>query len=178
MRSIYKAALLATMTVGLAIACAPRAAAPSQTATSTTSAPTVAAATTTPATPPSTSTAQPTGTITGLVGYPADGRPAMTLYAISTTDRGVYASVDVPAGTDPKPTYTITRVRPGTYNVFAYLAGNDRAAGAYTEFVNCGNRVGCSDHTPIAVTVGAGETVRDIEVSDFYAFPDAPPRPR
>ncbi|MGH2492256.1 MAG: hypothetical protein ACRDF9_12180 [Candidatus Limnocylindria bacterium] len=183
MKLILEAMLATAMTVAVA-ACAPRVAAPSQTPTSTTSAPTVAAATTTPVTTgaPPTSTAQSTstGAITGLLGYPAEGHPPVTIYAISTTDRSVFFSVDVPrAATPPKSPYTIT-VQPGTYNLFAYLEGNDGpAGGAYTEFVRCGLHARCSDHTPIDVTVGAGETVRDIEVSDWYAPPGTfPPRPR
>jgi hypothetical protein len=178
MKLIISAMLLA------AVACTPRAATPEATATATATT-TVAAATTTPATTnvPSTGTAQPapTGGVTGVVGYPADGHPAMTIYAVSTTDRSVFFSVAITRAIDPpKPPYSISGIRPGTYNLFAYLDGNDGPAnGAYTEYVRCGLSASCSDHTPINVTVRAGETVRDIEVSDFYARPDAfPMRPR
>jgi hypothetical protein len=162
-------------------ACAPRAAGPSPTTTSTA---TVAAATSTPATTASgaPSTAQPvaTGTITGLVAYPAEGHPAITICAFGATDRSVHFCVDVPrATTPPKSPYTITAVRSGTYQLFAYVEGSDRAGGAYTEYVKCGLSASCSDHTPIDVTVRAGEAVRDIEVSDWYAPSDSwPTRPR
>ena len=47
------------------------------------------------------------------------------------------------------------------------------------KLTQCGLKASCSDHTLIAVTVGAGETVRDIEVSDWYAPQGTfPPRPR
>jgi hypothetical protein len=181
MKLFISAVLLAAMTT----ACAPRAASPSANATLTaTTAPTVAAATTTPATtiPPSAATAQPvtTGTITGLVGYPAEGHPAMTICAFGATDRSVHYCVDLPqATTPPKSPYTISGLRPGTYHLFAYAAGNDRAGGAYTEYVRCGLRASCSDHTLVEVVVRAGETVRDIEVSDWYGPTDSfPPRPR
>jgi len=182
MKLIIGAILLA------AVACTPRAAAPEATGAATataTATSTVAAATTTPAatTVPSTGAAQPAapGAISGLVGYPSDGHPAMTIYAVSTTDRSVFFSVNVARGIEPaKPPYSISGIRPGTYNLFAYLDGNDGPAnGAYTEYVKCGLNASCADHTPINVTVRAGETVRDIEVSDFYARPDAfPSRPR
>ena len=182
MKFVLKAMLFMAAALTAAVACVPRAAAPS--AAPSTSAPTVAAATTTPSRPtsgPPTSTAEPaSGVITGLLGYPAEGHPAVTIYAVSTADRRVFFSVDVPrATTPPRSPFTIN-VRPGTYNLFAYLEGNDGpAGGAYTEFVRCGNRAGCTDHTPIDVTVRAGETVRDIEVSDWYAPPGTfPPRPR
>lgn len=181
MKLFISAVLLAAM----ATACAPRAASPSPTATSTTTAaPTVAAATTTPSRPTAApSTAQPvtTGTITGFAGYPAEGHPAMTIYAVSTTDRSIFFSVEVPrAQAPPKSTYTITGVRPGTYNLFAYVEGSDGSAGgAYTEYVTCGLRAGCPSHDPIDVTVRAGETVREIDVTDWYAPPGTfPTRPR
>jgi hypothetical protein len=176
MKLMLKAGPVAAITVALAVACAPRAAGP-------TLPPTVAAATTTPTTTsaaPATAPPVGAGAIVGLLGYPAEGHPAVTIYAVSTTDRSLFFSVDIPrATTPPKSPFTIT-VRPGTYNLFAYLEGNDGpAGGAYTEFVRCGLRAGCSDHTPIDVTVRAGETVRDIEVSDWYAPPGTfPPRPR
>jgi hypothetical protein len=168
----------------LAVACAPRTAAPSSTS-SDTPVPTVATATTTPATTgvPSTAGTTPpatTGAISGLFGYPAEGNPAVTIYAVSTTDRSVFFTVAIPRGSAPKPPYMITGVRPGTYYLLAYTDGNDGpAGGAYTEYVRCALRASCSDHTLIGVTVGAGETVRDIEVSDWYAPAGTfPPRPR
>ena len=120
------------------------------------------------------------GAISGLAGYPAEGHPGLTVYAISTTDKTVWFSVDIPRGTDPaKPSYTISGVRPGTYNLFAAAEGNERTGGAYTEYVKCGMNASCSDHTLIDVTVRAGETVRDIEVSDWYApASNYPVRPR
>jgi hypothetical protein len=174
MRSLVIASLLL-----LAVACTPPAAAPTSTATATGAA-TVAAATTTPATTSVPSGGTAAGSITGLVGYPAEGHPAMTICAFGATDRNVYSCVDVPqATTPPKSPYTISGIRPGTYHLFAYAAGTDRAGGAYTEYVRCGLRASCSDHTLIDVVVRAGETVRDVEVSDWYA-PSAswPSRPR
>lgn len=133
-------------------------------------------------TSPASSTVQPatTGTITGLAGYPSEGHPGLSIYAFSKTDRSVYFSVDIPRSTDPTmPSYTIAGVRPGTYNLFSYAAGNDRAGGAYTEYVRCGLRASCSDHSLIDVTVRAGETVRDIDVRDWYGPTESfPPRPR
>ena len=161
----------------VAIACAPQAATPTSSATPSS---TVAAGTTTPATAAATQSTAATGSITGLAGYPAEGHPAMTIYAVSSTDRSVFFSVAVPRGTDPKPTYTITGVRPGTYALFAYLDGNDGpAGGAYTQYVKCGLNASCSDHTIIDVVVRSGETVRDIDVTDWYAPQGTfPPRPR
>jgi hypothetical protein len=180
MRSIINAILLGAVTV-VAVACGPRAAAPSPTsASSDTPAPTTPATTNVPSTGGTTQPAT-TGTISGVLGYPAEGNPAVTIYAVSTTDRSVFFTVAVPRstpGSAPKPPYTITGVRPGTYHLIAYTDGSDAAGGAYTEFVRCGLSASCSDHTLIGVTVGAGQTVRDIDVSDWYApagtFPQRP----
>jgi hypothetical protein len=183
MRPVFSAILLGAATV-VAVACGPRTAAPSPTSTlNDTAAPTVAAATTTPATtsvPTASSQPASAGAISGLTGYPAEGHPGLTVYAISTTDKTVWFSVDIPRGTDPaKPPYTISGVRPGTYNLFAAAEGNERTGGAYTQYVKCGMNASCSDHTLIDVTVRAGETVRDIEVSDWYAPASSyPVRPR
>ena len=158
----------------VAAGCAPTAVTP--TSTPGTAVPTLA-----PATAPTATTAQQAaGAITGLVAYPAEGHPAMTIIAFSKTDRSIFFLVDIPQATAPPRTpYTITGVRPGTYNVFAYAMGNDRAGGAYTQYVKCGLNASCSDHTLIDVTVRAGETVRDIDVSDWYGPTDTfPPRPR
>ena len=168
--------LIATALLTAFIACTPRDATPSPTSAS--SAPTVAAATTTPAVTGVPSTQPLTaGAITGLVGYPAEGHPAITLCAFGATDRSVYFCVDVPQATaPPKSPYTISGIRPGTYQLFGFAAGNDRAGGAYTEYVRCGLRASCSDHTLIDVGVRAGETVRDIEVSDWYGPTETYPR--
>ena len=174
-----KLILSALLVVAMTVACAPSAATPSPTATA---AATVAASPTTPATgAPSTTQAVATGTISGLTGYPAEGNPAMTIYAVSTTDRSVYFTVEIPRGTVPaKLSYTITGVRPGTYHLLAYVGQEQGPAGAaYTEYVKCGLRASCSDHSLIAVTVRAAEAVRDIEVNDWYAPPGTfPSRPR
>jgi hypothetical protein len=180
MKSILRAVRLAVAAASVAVACGPGATQASPTA----STQTVAVATATPATTsvPSTGTAQPatSGAISGVLGYPAEGNPAVTIYAVSTTDRSVFFSVGVPRGTVPaKPPYTITGVRPGTYHLIAYTDGSDAAGGAYTEYVRCGLKASCSDHALIGVTVGAGQTVRDIDVSDWYAPAGTfPPRPR
>lgn len=174
-----KLILSAMLVAAVAVACAPSAATPSPTSTST---PAAAASTTTRVTAtamPTTSTAQPatTGTITGLAAYPSEGHPGLTIYAFSKTDRSVYFFIEIPRSTVPTmPPYTIVGLRPGTYNLFSYAAGNDRAGGAYTEYVKCGLRASCSDHSLIDVTVRAGETVRDIDVSDWYGPTEAFPR--
>jgi hypothetical protein len=83
--------------------------------------------------------------------------------------------------------YTIVGVKPGTYFVFTttrpvqlapYCKVTFYGAG-FTKAVPCGLAVGCTDHTPIPVTVRAGHITTGIDPGDWYAptnlFP-APPR--
>jgi len=57
-------------------------------------------------------------------------------------------------------------VPPGDYHVFSRV--DDRDA-YYTNYITCGMSVECEDHSPIVVTVGAGQTVGDIMPGDWYA---------
>ena len=112
------------------------------------------------------------GTITGQLSFPSEYIPPLTIFAIRI-DNGLstYYSIDTIAN---QFSYTI-EVDPGTYNVYAFR--DDYAAG-YTNYVTCGMGAYCSDHTPLQVMVKAGKTVKNINLSDWYApagtFPSRP----
>jgi hypothetical protein len=65
---------------------------------------------------------------------------------------------------------------PGDYRVYAYLpdpakygAGFPQDYRAYySEFVKCGMRVNCQDHTPLTVKVRSGESLKGIDPMDWY----------
>jgi hypothetical protein len=64
--------------------------------------------------------------------------------------------------------------------VFAYIRDNETGAspGVYSQYVLCGLRASCSDHTLIEVTVAAGQTRTGIDPSDwYYGEGGHPPRP-
>lgn len=155
---------------------------PSPTATA--ASPSPAATATTVASTPSAS-----GSITGEIAYPSNFIPPLTVYAISTTDQRVFFSVETPryplptGATPAKPTYTISGVAPGTYYVLAYRnddVPNKERPGVYSRYVVCGGTAACTDHSLVPMTVRAGETVREIDVTDWY-YPQEqtyPPRPR
>lgn len=175
---LFLAVLLALPVLVALVACSSIAA---QTPTAT---PQATAAPTSTATPTATATATrvpaaPPGAISGnQLMYPADSMPALAIYAISTTDSHTYFSTVTSQG---QFSYTISGVAPGTYDVVAYLAngtsGNwKELAGGYTQFVVCGLSGSCSDHTLIPVTVQPGQTVSNINPSDFYGG-TYPPRP-
>ena len=159
-------------------------------------------ATSAPATPSPVATASPVptaqpGAITGTFGYPSDFIPAVTVYAISTTDPRVWYSVNFPGYGNPprptlppgqtQPTYTITGVAPGTYWVVAYRndGGQSVDPGYYSRQADCyrARPTGpCSDISLAPVTVTAGQTTDGINVltwatSFSQPSPTLPPRP-
>lgn len=140
------------------------------------------------------------GTIAGAIDYPADVLPPVAIYAIATDgrryywmDRASFGPSTGPQDSDWK-AYELMWLAPGDYYVFvlqremAYWVPYERSSsvrkkpprfsGAYTNAVQCGLRVGCDDHTPLAVHVRAGETVQGINPDDWYssplAFPEVP----
>lgn len=152
------------------------------------------------ATPSPAPTAQP-GSITGRFGYPSDFIPAVTVYAISTTDPSVWYSVDFPGFGNPprptlppgvpQPTYTISGVASGTYWVVAYRNdGGLVGPGYYSRVAECMRTTPsgptappCPDATMIAVTVMPGQTTSGIDILTWgspppgQSSPTFPPRP-
>ena len=114
------------------------------------------------------------GAIEGALSFPSEVVPAMQIYAIEAVGLKFY-SVRTALN---QQTYTIQGVPPGAYYVVGYLADNPYNAGAYTQFVLCGLRADCTDHSLVPVVVRPGETTRGADVKDFYApagsFPTNP----
>jgi hypothetical protein len=136
----------------------------------------------------------PTGAITGALGFPSDFIPPSTVYAVNVADRRIFFSVDTPryplpmSVTMTPPSYTITGIVPGTYNVFAYRNDDrtyDRGGpGLHSRFfLTCAPPPApssCNDHTLLPVLVTSGQTVANVDVKDWIY--DAlkttfPPRP-
>lgn len=166
---------------------------PGPTATATGGPTATAAASQAPTPRPSPSPAAGFGTISGEVSYPAGSRPELEVYAIDARDPSRWFSVTTPeyvgqgvGGTgspspDPGKRYSI-QVPPGTYHVVAYIKDSPRNSqpGLYSQYVLCGLRASCSDHTLIEVRVVAGETRTEIDPADWYYQPGQatyPPRP-
>ncbi|MCJ7534693.1 MAG: LysM peptidoglycan-binding domain-containing protein [Anaerolineales bacterium] len=112
------------------------------------------------------------GVITGKLSFPSERIPELTIFAIRI-DNGfsTYYSIETPAD---QFSYAI-EVDPGIYHVLAFR--DDFAAG-YTKYVTCGLGASCSDHSLLPVVVTAGDTIQDIDLSDWYApagtFPARP----
>lgn len=115
-----------------------------------------------------------TGMISGTLGYPAEGIPAMEVVAFKQSDKSVYYSVKtaVNAGS-----FVIPNVPAGTYVVVAYPSSGT-LSGGWTKAVQCGLSVECKDHTLLPVDVAAGKTTSGVEVKDWYVeagtFPAKP----
>lgn len=67
-----------------------------------------------------------------------------------------------------EPTYRL-ELPAGSYQVYAAVPSFDPSYRAYySRFITCGLQVECTDHTPITVTVAAGQTSAGLDVGDFY----------
>ena len=121
------------------------------------------------------------GTVTGSLSFPSSFIPPMRVAFFNLTDgsisytdtgknQGTY-SMDLPAGSYKVVSYS--------YSTGAPTGGSPAqgAAGGYTQFVLCGLKYECSDHSLIPVTVTAGQTIV-VNPGDWYApegtFPPMP----
>ena len=112
------------------------------------------------------------GTITGLLSFPSERIPPLTIFAIRI-DNGLLTYYSIETAAD-QASYAI-EVDPGIYNVFG---NRDDFAGGYTKYVTCGMGASCSDHSPLPVVVKAGKIVKNIDLADWYAPSGTfPPRP-
>ncbi len=114
------------------------------------------------------------GAISGVVGFPSESIPPMSVYAIAVNENRYYY-VDIQ---ENQTQFTIEGVAPGTYYVVAYLQSTPEQAGAWTQFVPCGLSANCNDHSLLPVVVNPGQTTTGVEVKDWYTQPGTfPARP-
>jgi hypothetical protein len=124
-------------------------------------------------TPTPTPTPAPLGTVTGLICYPSEFIPPMTLYF---KDVGTSQVFDF-AHNDGSMNYSV-QLTPSTYVAYAYRTGTN-IAGSYSQAVPCGLTVNCTDHSLIPFQVTSGMTTQDIDICDYYGDPgDIPPPPQ
>lgn len=139
--------------------------------------PTKPIATKTPsATPQSTLDWAKTGTISGNIGYPSEGIPPLTIYARHIATGAIFKINSKLNQTQYQMTLPI-----GTFEVFAYppqpaKPDDDSFAGAYSKFVLCGLLASCPDHSLVPVVVLIGKNTPKIDVTDWYAPPNAFPK--
>lgn len=113
-----------------------------------------------------------TGKITGSLSYPSHGIPEiMQVCAENLSTKKVYCTDKQISGQQYQygKGYEIV-VPTGSYHVYQYIPANDQYLSGkayYTEFVTCGQTVGCDDHTKIVVQVKANQTVSNINPWDW-----------
>ena len=139
----------------------------------------------------------PSGSITGTFAYPADYIPAVTVYAISTSNPRIWYSAGFAGyGNPPRPTlppgetqprYTITGIAPGNYWLVAYRNdGQLPDPGWYSRASDCRRASPggpCPDNALVPATVTAGQATTGVDIVTWFppsggqASPTIPPRP-
>jgi uncharacterized protein YraI len=130
------------------------------------------------------------GTIKGFV-IPDEGSfmSPLAIYAVSTTGGKTVGlawsddcarGINCPNGWPGKFEYVMTGVPAGTYVVYAFYATSDGGfAGGWTNNPQCGKSGSLQDHTLLSVKVGAGQTVSNVNICDFWSSNESttPPWP-
>lgn len=105
-----------------------------------------------------------TGRIEGVLHFPSEGIPPLTVYA-----RNVDTNETLTIATEENAqTFVFEDVPPGVYHLFAWVADGSGLGGAYTQAVLCGLTVECTDHTLIQVPVAAGQMSGGVDIGDWY----------
>lgn len=121
--------------------------------------------------------AEPPGTITGELSYPSDYIPPdIHVCAEDVATAENHCTGKHIAGPNDATLYELS-VPAGDYRVYAKLTDPESYAGYgpdyrayYSELVVCGlDAERCTSHTPVVVTVAAGERVEKIDPIDWYA---------
>ncbi len=109
--------------------------------------------------------------IMGSLSYPSEYMPNLETCAVNIQTNESYCTYQMIQ--DPNFTYGYgyqIDASTGSYQVYTKV--NDEYEpyrSYYSKFITCGGEYTCTDHTPITITVKAGETVRDIDPGDWYA---------
>lgn len=119
-----------------------------------------------------TSPFQQLGSIEGMLGYPGEQLPPLTICAEETMLKKTYC-IDHPGSAGDKDEFFTLNVPAGVYIVYAMpkpTGGADpNLRGYYSEFVICGmDAQKCFSHKPIPIKVESGKTVSKINPVDFY----------
>jgi hypothetical protein len=106
--------------------------------------------------------------VTGRYAYPV-GVPndqAFPIVLVNADDHSVFRVVHTkPGSLVAVGEFTMAAVEPGIYFAVGYL-GPDRIV-SYTAAAACGLGTECTDHSPIRVTVRAGQTLSGVDLIDW-----------
>ncbi|GAB4505299.1 MAG: hypothetical protein Fur0043_22940 [Anaerolineales bacterium] len=107
------------------------------------------------------------GSITGTLGYPSEGLPAMRVTAFDQATKQAYY-VDTVLNQN---IFRLEDLPPGEYLVVAYSLGDGGfpvgLVGGYTQYIVCGAQPNCTDHSLAPVTVLPGEDTFGIHIGDW-----------
>jgi hypothetical protein len=112
-----------------------------------------------------------TGLVSGRICYPSERIPAMSLY-FSQPENDNLTELVVRENQD---SYQIS-LDPGSYFVFAWVESY-QVGGMYTQAVQCGMGDDCTDHSPLPISVFAGEQLAGIDVCDWVHPEESLPLP-
>jgi hypothetical protein len=118
------------------------------------------------------------GVIEGSLSYPSDFIPPdMTVCAENLATHKRFCTNKHLKGKQYtyKLGYKLT-LPPGDYHVYAYLPYSAKYGAGfpqdyrayYSQFVKCGMRADCHDHSPITVTVRSGQRLQGVDPMDWY----------
>jgi hypothetical protein len=114
------------------------------------------------------------GKISGKLVYPGEEIPSNMHLCLENTNKSGHYCSDEQNG---KPFFELNRSKaiytayapPGTYYIYAKISGKNEKA-YHTEFVTCGMSTKCRSHKKIPIRVKNKQTVRGIDVGDWYDF--------
>ncbi len=125
----------------------------------------------TPSTKPETPA---TKTISGSLGYPSSFVPSLKICLYEYAGPGMIQGPKYCTETeDNDMNYQVTgAIAPAKYVIFAWTSNAEVGAefgGSYTPAIACGLSVECKDHTPIVLDLSANDTVKGVDIKDWYA---------
>ena len=116
-----------------------------------------------------TSSAPAVGIVEGSITYPGSAIPKELIVCATNLDSPEDTCT---ANRISDPRFTIAlgyrlALPPGTYEVYAALPGRSDLRGYYTEYVRCGGRPPCEDHTRIQISLSGGQTITGVDPTDW-----------
>lgn len=112
-----------------------------------------------------------TGFVTGTIYFPSEFYPDdLEVCAEEVVSGDLVDCVSYEMGTYSGLAEYILELPEGDYYIYGQTDSGMYSGykAYYNEFVECGMAVGCNDHTPIEVTITAGDTEYNVSPSDWY----------
>jgi hypothetical protein len=107
-----------------------------------------------------------TGQVWGEICYPGDANPPMTIYFHEIRTLELY-SLQI---SENQNSYEID-LPVGIYNAFSWLLDRS-SAGGYSEYLICGGRDDCTDHTLVPFLVDVNRVTTGVDICDWGGFTD------